>query len=256
MGLPFWEMPAHLVIGGRSYPIDTDFRVGIRIRQMFWTPYYQKRQQRLIDGILQLLFFGADVGVGADVDLLCAVLWYLMDGRMSEERIIRRLTGDGTAAEAVHLSEGDAVFSYLWDMPSVYASFLSVYHIDLLTEKMHLWQFDALFAALPEETALRRMMAIRAAPIDSAEDGDARAALAAQKLSVRIPDDRMLNDSCLLPNGSSFCCSFADQKKTGKEADTARHHGWPTEDEHAEVCATDTVSSNPMVSNESYIWEV
>jgi hypothetical protein len=36
-------------------------------------------------------------------------------------------------------------------------------------------------------------MALRACSLSSAEDGDARAALAAQKLAVRIPDDETLH---------------------------------------------------------------
>ena len=211
MGLPFWEMPAHLVIDGTAYPIATDFRAGVRVRQMFWEPYYQTRQEYLLAGIRQLLFFGEPVGVGGETALLCAVLWYLTDGRMSQERIMRRLTdGHGAAAS---FSAGEAVFSYLWDMPAVYAAFLSEYRVDLLTVGMHLWQFDALFAALPEECALRRTMAIRASSLDSATDGDARAALAAQKLSVRIPDNDAVYRSCFQQSGGALGCSFAKQKK-------------------------------------------
>lgn len=212
MGLPFWEMPKVLVIGGTVYPIDTDFRTGIRIRQMFWEPYYQRRQDLLIAGIRQLLMYGAEIGDGLETAFLCAVLWYLMDGRMSEERIMRRLTD--TRGTAIASSDGEAVFSYLWDMPSVYAAFLSEYRVDLLTVGMHLWQFDALFASLPDECALRRTMAIRASSLDSAEDGDARAHLAAQKLAAAVPDADMLYQSCFSQNGGAFCCSFARSEKT------------------------------------------
>ena len=118
-GLPFWEMPDRLTVGGISYPIDSDFRVGIRIRQMFWEPYYRKHPQFLIDGIRQLLFWNADIGEDWEA-VIGAVLWYLMDGRMSEARILHRLRGDGGHASADALG-GESVFSYLWDMPAVYA---------------------------------------------------------------------------------------------------------------------------------------
>ena len=237
MGLPFWEMPDRLMIDGISYPIDTDFRVGIRIRQMFWEPYYQTRQMLLIDGIRRLLFFGADVGVGQETELLCAVLWYLMDGRLSEEGILRRLSGEDTyAAGAISASGADTVFSYLWDMPAVYASFMSVYRMDLLTADMHLWQFDALFAALPEDCVLRKTMALRAAPIDSEEDDAARAVLAAQKLAVRVPMSDKLYGDCLLRNGSAFCCSFANQDKTVGELTDAETVGYLSDDGDEHVC--------------------
>ena len=216
MGLPFWEMPDRLTLGGRSYPINTDFRVGIRIRQMFWEPYYQKRQACLLDAVRQLLFYDAVLGDVTEAELLCTVLWYLLDGRMTEERILRRLTGDGNAVLLSWQSDrAEAVFSYLWDMPAVYAAFLASYHIDLLTENMHLWQFDALFASLPEDCMLCRAMTLRAVSADAAEDGDSRAALAAQKLAVRIPDDNTLHRLCFAQSGDAIHCSFAKQKKTG-----------------------------------------
>jgi len=199
MGLPFWEMPDHLTIDGVPYPIRTDFRIGIRIRQMLWEPYYQAHPDEFLDVVCRLLFVKLP---GADLDgtaLLCAVVWYLLDGRTTPERITARLTAgtkDRTSAMAsdagsrlrADMEAGEPVFSYLWDTPALYAAFLSVYRIDLLQCEMHLWQFDALFASLPADCPLSRTMALRASTLASAEDGDARAALAAQKLVHRIPD--------------------------------------------------------------------
>ena len=217
MGLPFWEMPDQLSVGGVSYPIDTDFRVGIRIRQMFWEPYYQTRQMLLIDGIRRLLFFGADVGVGQETELLCAVLWYLMDGRLSEEGILRRLSGEDTyAAGAISASGADTVFSYLWDMPAVYASFMSVYRMDLLTADMHLWQFDALFDALDADCAVRRISALRAMSVGEVCE-EMRPQLAAEKLAVRIPDREELYRAALARAGH---CSFARSETVARPDDS------------------------------------
>ena len=196
-------MPDRLVIDGTAYPIDTDFRVGIRVRQMIWDPYYQTHTAQLSDGIRRLLF-GAHASVCCtEASFFEAVIWYLLDGRMSPERIGRRLSGgDGRErdmASRLTAASGDAepIFSYLWDMPALYAAFLEVYGVDLLTAELHLWQFDALFASLPADCALQKTMAIRAASADDAEDGNARARLAAQKLSVRIPPTEELHGFCL-----------------------------------------------------------
>ena len=130
MGLPFWEMPAHLWIGGKSYPIDTDFRVGIRIRQMMWEPYYAAHPDRLLDAVRHLLFRDGSIPDCGDTELLCAVVWYLLDGRVEREGILRRMAADsaGGASERFRagLEEGEPVFSYLWDMPALYAAFLSL----------------------------------------------------------------------------------------------------------------------------------
>ena len=194
-GLPFWEMPDHLRIGGQSYPIETDFRVGIRIRQMMWEPYYAAHPAQLLDAVRRLLFCDGAVPDCSDTALLCAAVWYLLDGRVERERILRRLTGDGGSSGRMRacIEEGEAIFSYLWDMPALYAAFLSVYRVDLLTQRMHLWQFDALFASLPADCPLSRTMALRACSLSSAEDGEARASLAAQKCAVRIPDEETLH---------------------------------------------------------------
>ena len=219
-GLPFWEMPGGLVIGGVYYPIRTDFRVGIRIRQRFWEPYYRAHETALVDGIGRLLFSDAVPGVGAHTELLCAVLWYLLDGRISSEHLMRRLTGErGAHAAELGIAE-EAVFSYLWDMPAVYAAFLGVYRIDLLQAQMHLWQFDALFAGLPEESTLRRTVAVRGMTLDAAEDDGARAALAVQKLHAQIPDQmELLRIGCDAAAHSRIPrCSFADKDKTGRDS--------------------------------------
>ena len=89
----------------------------------------------------------------------------------------------GTATD-----ERDEVFSYLWDMPAVYAAFRAAYRMDLYTETLHLWQFDALFDALPENSTLRQTMALRAIHPEDAADDETRVMLAAQKLACRIPD--------------------------------------------------------------------
>ena len=75
-GLPFWEMPDRLVIGEKTLPINTDFRVGIRIRQLFSHPAYTASPARLFEGIDRLLFGGRLGAVGDEAwdALLCTVV--------------------------------------------------------------------------------------------------------------------------------------------------------------------------------------
>ena len=198
MGLPFWEMPDRLVIEGCTYPIRTDFRVGIRLRQMFWEPYYAAHPAQLIDGIVHLLFAETVPRSSSEHALIGPVLWYLLDGRVRMSKLMQRL-GDGAGEDAASrfaaaVSESsEPVFSYLWDTPAMYAAFRAAYGVDLLCEHMHLWQFDALFAALPADCALCRTMAVRASVIDDAADPASRAVLAAQKAAVRIPHTEELH---------------------------------------------------------------
>ena len=206
MNLPFWHLPHELTVRGGMYPIRTDFRIGIRVRQLFWDPYLRTRRGIMLDTVRRLLFLEMPpAGADEDEALLRAVLWYLLDGRMSPERLQKRLEVIASADDTEPTSderhgigqgvvlgtatdERDEVFSYLWDMPAVYAAFRAAYRMDLYTETLHLWQFDALFDALPENSTLRQTMALRAIHPEDAADDETRVMLAAQKLACRIPD--------------------------------------------------------------------
>lgn len=206
MNLPFWHLPHELRVRGVMYPIRTDFRIGIRVRQLFWDPYLRTRRGIMLDTVRRLLFLEMPpAGADEDEALLRAVLWYLLDGRMSPERLQKRLEVIASADDTEPTSderhgigqgvvlgtatdERDEVFSYLWDMPAVYAAFRAAYRMDLYTETLHLWQFDALFDALPENSTLRQTMALRAIHPEDAADDETRVMLAAQKLACRIPD--------------------------------------------------------------------
>lgn len=220
MGLPFWELPGTLCIGGISYPIDTDFRAGIRVRQMFSDPYLSARPNRLLEFVGEVLFFGTVPG-GEDCDWVLPVLWYLTDGRMSPGRLSERL-----ARRQAHFAAagdgGEEICSYLWDMPEIWAAFYTSYGIDLLTAQLHLWQFDALLGSLDEGCAWKRNTALRAMSVDDYEEG-ARQALAVDKLAVRIPDREELYRAALARAGR---CSFATTE-TDARPDASRRASAP-----------------------------
>lgn len=64
-------------------------------------------------------------------------------------------------------SVGSIDLDYQCDAPYVLGAFQQVYGIDLTSERVHWWRFQALIRALPEETPLRRIIDIRQA--DTAE---------------------------------------------------------------------------------------
>lgn len=212
--LPFWDLPQSLYIGGVSYPIDWDFRAGIRVRQMFSDPYLTARPQKLLSYIARVLFFGAEMPFGQELTWLVPVLWYLTDGRMSPERLQQRLVRRQTLGGECSDPGGEETFSYLSDMPEVYAAFLSAYRIDLFEAKLHLWQFDALFAALEDTCALRRISALRAMSVGEVCE-EVRPQLAAEKLAVRIPDREELYRAALARAGQ---CSFARSETVARPA--------------------------------------
>lgn len=56
-------------------------------------------------------------------------------------------------------------FDYRCDAPYIVAAFQQAYGIDLTTEKMHWFRFRALFAALPEDTLMAKIMGWRSADL-------------------------------------------------------------------------------------------
>lgn len=65
---------------------------------------------------------------------------------------------------------GERVFDWEADSGRVYAAFLQVYGIDLLTVKMHWFTFKTLFDSLPSGTKLSEVIEIRSRPAGTVKD--------------------------------------------------------------------------------------
>lgn len=201
LGLPFWELPKTLWIRGECVSINTDFRAGIRVRQMWWDPYFRERGDLFWRYAGRILCGEEDAFVW-DEDAAVTLLWYLLDGRVPCSVIRRRLSqaaSDDETEAAVPCGEG---LSYVWDMPMIAASFLQVYGISLAREELHLWEFDALLAALPGDCALCRTLRARGVDLSQIADDTLRAAAAAERIRARVPKDSVLYEMC---NDSLVC---------------------------------------------------
>lgn len=56
---------------------------------------------------------------------------------------------------------GEVAYDFAYDSGYIAAAFQQAYRIDLTVERVHWWRFRALFAALPEETLMRKIMTLR-----------------------------------------------------------------------------------------------
>ena len=197
-GLPFWELPQTLCIGGECVTINTDFRAGIRVRQMWWDPYFRQRGGLLLRYSAQILFGEARAQeICEREDAASVMLWYLLDGRVPRSVIERQMHASADAdlpGGAAAADEACMGMSYLWDMPLISASFRQVYGISLASAEMHLWEFDALLGALPADCALCRVIAARTADLSLISDDTQRAAAAAERVRLRLPSAQMLLD--------------------------------------------------------------
>lgn len=235
LDLPFWSLPRMLWIAKRtgcpdtietgrtiaeemcSYRIHSDFRTGIRLRCLWEEPYYLTRAKQLLATTRRLLFAEPKMTLCCSDDAVTeAVVWYLLDGRMSRRKVREMLFSPRkTATKRGDISKCDGspeqmkiqkgCFSYKWDMPDLYASFLQVYHVDLCSkaaDSLHLWQFDAMLRGLPETCGFSRLTALRSMSLSDIPDDDVRAETAALQYRLRIPEDAELNEMC---NDTQIC---------------------------------------------------
>lgn len=77
-------------------------------------------------------------------------------------------------------------FDYRCDAPYIVAAFQQAYGIDLTREKLHWFRFRALFAALPEDTLMAKIMSWRSADLADYE-GSMREHYAALKERFALP---------------------------------------------------------------------
>lgn len=132
-------LPGAVVINGREYEIDTDFRAALRTILAFEDDSLTAIEKRAIllnnlyreqPGDLQAAF---EVGVR------------FLDGGKSEE-----------ASET-----GPRVFSFAKDANLIFAAFKQTHGIDLQTEQLHWWAFLALFMDLGADTAFCNLVSLR-----------------------------------------------------------------------------------------------
>ncbi|MBQ8578334.1 MAG: hypothetical protein IJ449_10295 [Clostridia bacterium] len=207
-GIPLlWELPQALCIRAANgevygvYAIHPSFSVGLYLRCLWEEPYYLARPGDLMALTCAHLFVSSASLCGIPFeDLAAAVLWYLLDGRVTGEQVRKLLSsGDGGKMETgngISAAGEEQMLSYKWDLPEICSSFLQVYGIDLCAEEnrdLHLWQFDALLRGLPADCALGRTLGIRGCDLSALADDDARALAAAERMRVRIPPENVLN---------------------------------------------------------------
>lgn len=199
--LPFWYLPDRLKLrqGKTVYDaeIHTDFRVGIRLRCLWEEAYYLRRPRLLLDTARRLLFCDVRaVSSFPDETVTAAAAWYLSDGRIPMREIRRRIAESCEKDKTDSAMPECAAFSYKWDMPLLYASFMQVYRLNLFDAALHLWQFDALVRALPEDCVFRQTIALRTLDLSSLSDDETRVHAAAARLAVRLPDMHEINEVC------------------------------------------------------------
>ena len=143
------NLPVSFLIGGREYPISSDFRAMLRLEEIF-------SSEELTDGekaerALKLFYGCIPEPLEEAVAEMC-LFWSC--GRQEKEG---RAKGEGVSQPPI--------YSFTHDAGLIYGAFLTQYGIDLTQENLHWWQFMALFESLEEDRVLREVMRCRAVEI-------------------------------------------------------------------------------------------
>ena len=139
-------LPDTVTIGGREYPIETDFRAGIAFEILV-----QKGETRLNE--IMRPWYGK-YGYPRDVDgAVEAALWFY---RCGEDK-------DTTQDEKANRRPQNAKqgYSFEVDADALLSSFWQAYKIDLSTEALHWWAFRSLMRGLPDECEFQKRIYYR-----------------------------------------------------------------------------------------------
>lgn len=167
-------LPESVWIGDVEYPIDTDFRTSIKVAALFEDPSleeWEKTAQTLE------LYFG---GIPSDVETAveAALAFFECD---------REVHGEGSK---------NAVLSFEYDAPYIFAAFFEQYHIDLTeVAYMHWWKFKALFDSLNAHTKIMEIVSYRATDTKGMSKEEKRQIDKLKKMyRLPSPHDRMSDE--------------------------------------------------------------
>lgn len=145
--------PTCAEIAGVCYPINTDYRVGLKCLAVADDPDISDEERAL--AIIYLLFgFIPDDHYD---DFMRIASMYLSCGEEQEQHQARAKDMD-----------------FLQDEAYIEASFMSDYHINLSKTDMHFWQFYTLLNGLTEHCVLSRVRELRTYDLSDIKDAKSR----------------------------------------------------------------------------------
>jgi len=142
-----------LTIGDKSYPINTDFRIWLKICEL--AADEDKGFQKMVECII-LCYKGGNLP--PSFFEAANAMWDFFSGAEKQGS----KTKDGRCDKRL--------FDFSQDAEAIYASFLYDYGIDLNCTDMHWHQFLALFRNLSPDSPFMRVVALRSIDVDEIKD--------------------------------------------------------------------------------------
>lgn len=176
MNLLIDPLPCQVRVGDADYPIATSFRDWIRF-YMLLEDKEIKDQHRVQAGMQWY--------VGERPRDAVAAWQALLDFAMCKD--IPKAGKQHGEMESTAGSAQAPCFSWLYDAPYVLGAFREVYGINLADSEMHWYTFFALFMALPDETPLKKRMALRQTNTAEIKDRKQKAQIRKAQRAIAIP---------------------------------------------------------------------
>ena len=165
-------LPDCVEIDGGTYYINTDFRVWVKIELLFSDDVPEGYRLPLALGL------AFDTIPENKEEAAEALLAFYSGGKNAEKK---------PSGKKKKSRKNRRIYSFEYDSEYIYAAFLQAYGIDLADVKMHWFKFKALFAALPDECLMSKIMGWRALEITKDMPESARKRYAELKETYRLP---------------------------------------------------------------------
>lgn len=107
------------------------------------------------------------------------ILWFFSCGKEDENKKTK-----------TDRKEEKQIYSYEFDANYIYGAFKSQYNIDLQDDKLHWWEFKALFESLEDQNKIVEIMGYRAMDISKIKDKDEKSRYKKLKKIYALPDMR------------------------------------------------------------------
>ena len=174
------DLPCTVIVANVRIPINTDYRTGILFEQTLSDLTIPDDEK--LDTVLQLYYGDAVFTLLDDMnkvqEALNGIMWFYRCG------------ADETAGSETEedTSGKDPPFSYEHDAGYIYAAFVEAYGIDLTKNRLHWWQFRALFLGLPETVLFCKIMGYRTMEIPAKIPKEKKKFYQRMKRIYKIPE--------------------------------------------------------------------
>lgn len=174
------KLPSVVEIGGSSYFINSDFRIGILFEELMQDNTLLEQEK--VYAALRLFYDKVPENIAEAIE---NIKWFYSVGEYTGQ------DEEEKKKETVHAKKSEKIYSFEHDAGYIYSAFLTQYGIDLQDIKeLHWWKFKALFNSLKDDNKIIQIMSFRAVEIDSNMSDHDKKYYRKMKKIYALPDER------------------------------------------------------------------